>query len=303
MVLRKLSILLCILFVAASAYALPTETAELKEDFLWNSAERQSYEFAELIPAYNSYINWTTGKVRSELTIPLKYTDPNIGRLLNNYASEMRESLRQNLVKALGSLRIYDIFMLKDYYSRKSDIRFEIIAKVDAAFYYPPLQKNNQYLGIVELDLYGKNGLANLFYRDIERIKPPMKYLAMNQSEDAYYDTIIVDTILFNEFQPSIGMRIYDEDGNLLYGPETVDRTTLEEIGVCEFTSSLSYAFRSTRCGKNIFYIIPSAITGKMNTDIVINNEDAARLLGNAKSWDYLNQSKVIVVKPVREEE
>jgi hypothetical protein len=68
--------------------------------------------------------------------------------------------------------------------------------------------------------------------------------------------------------------------------------------GVCLYTTELEYAFRSTRVGNNLFYIMPLSTRGNMNTEIVIHNEDAARLFANPRTVEALNQSRVVVIKP-----
>lgn len=274
---------------------------DVNQIFVWDERQIQSYELIEDIPDFSSYINWTTGKVRTQISIPFKYGNPNIGELINNYAAEMKALLRQNMIKALAYLRISDIFSLKDYYSQKSAIRFEIIDRVDSATFYPPLQKGNYFSGIVELNLYGKKGLATLFYRDIENLSIPTKYLQAETTTKEYYDSLIIDTIIYKDFKPSIQFRIYDTDGNLIYGPEIVDKQILNNEGICEYTTSLTHAFNSKRTGNKIFYLIPYAIKGKMKTDVVIHKEDAAQLLANPKTLEYLKKVKVVVVKPERE--
>lgn len=261
------------------------------------------YHYIESIEDYNSEINWTTGKVTTEVTMSITYNDPNIGRQFTEYNATIREQLRENLLSALGYLRISELFYLNDYYSRQSDIRYDIVANVENAFYYPPIINLNQYYGMVELDIFGEDGMANLFYQDIDKtsVTKYINYLA--DEEDEYYDGLIIDTISFTDYNPSIEMRIVDEDGEVLYGPETVDDDYLEEYGVCEYTTKLSHAFSSDRIGENIYYVMPIDIEGSLNTKIVIANSDAEKLFSNPDTIEQLKQGKVVVVKPSVSEE
>ena len=242
-------------------------------------------------------IDWSGGKVHTEVKIPAGDTIPNIGKYLNNNTALIKDELRQNLIKAMGYVRISDIFLLKDYYAMKSDIRYEIISYADRAFYYPMLEKGGNYTGMVELNLYGKDGIAGIFFRDLERITPT-NYIREDSQDLEYFDGLIIDMINYKEFNPSIQLRIYDQDDNLLYGPETVDKDALEKQGVCEYTATLKQAFNSPRSGSHIFYITPYEIKGRMNTYIVLNNKDAARLFASPRTVKLLNQGRVVVVKP-----
>lgn len=271
------------------------------EKFLWDPNDLKSGDLTESIDAYQTVINWSTGKIITETSEKLTYSDPNIGRQLKNLNIDIRSELRQNMIKALAFVRISDMFLLRDYYSLKSGVRFEIIATVDNAFFYPPVNRSGSFLGVGELNLYGKQGLARIFYRDIKRVKvtkyiqnPPPKGLES-------FDTLVLDTLIFKEFNPSIQMRIYDQDGTLIYGPETMDPTALKKHGVCYYTTSLSRAFSSPRGGKKFFYVIPYDIRGKMKTDFVLHNGDAARLLAHPDTIKALRQGHVIVVRPKRE--
>ncbi len=273
------------------------------EAFLWNPNDLKPGDLTESVNAYHTTINWSSGKILTEASEKLTYNDPNIGRQLQNLNISIRSRLRQNMIKALGSLRISDIFLLRDYYSLKSGIRFEIIATVDNAFFYPPVNRSGTFLGVGELNLYGKKGLARIFYRDIKRVKVT-KYVQNPPPRDLEpFDTLVLDTLIFKEFNPSIQMHIYDQDGTLLYGPETMDPAALEKNGVCYYTTSLSEAFSSPRSGKRFFYVIPYDIKGKMKTDFILHNDDAARLFAHPETLKALKMGRVIVVRPKRAEQ
>jgi hypothetical protein len=250
-----------------------------------------------MIPDYNSAINWTTGKIRTEIHFPIGKGSPNLGQYYNNNYSAIKDELHRDLIKAMGYVRISDVFLLKDYYSMKSDIRFEIIAYADRAFYYPVMQRGSEFIGVVELNLFGEDGVASIFDRDIAHLDNT-NYINP-ASEQEYFDGLIIDTGSF-EFNPSLQMRIFDEDGVLLYGPETVDKLILQKSGVCEYTTSLTEAFYSSRIGSKVFYTEPFGITGSMKNNFVLNNSDAARLFGNPQTLKSLNQSHVVIVSQPR---
>lgn len=304
--MRKIALLLPALLLSAfplSAATLPGEgNLENLEnlDRIWKPGLDDRSELVEAIPEYQSTINWSTGKVRTEVDLPASRVIPNIGKYMNNYSTEVREELRQNLIKAMGYVRVSDLFLLKDYYSMKNELRYEIIAFSDRAFYYPPIETKGRFRGIVELGLFGKSGLANLFYRDIDKA-PLTNYIQSETGGMEYFDSIVIDTVVHDGFQPSIAMRIWDQDGVLLYGPETVDREALEEKGICEYTTSLTSALSSKRAGTKMFYIVPYALKGRMQTDFVLHNRDAARLFANPQTLKQIRQARVIVVVPSRD--
>lgn len=265
-------------------------------DSAWDIDKNMKGDLIENVPEYNSIIDWTTGKVRTEVSISIQENNPNIGKIVNDYESQIRDELRQNLIKAMGYVRVSDLYLLKDYYSIKNDVRYEIISYADKAVYYPMIEKNRTVFGVAELKIFGHEGIADVFFRDLEK-KNLTNYIQTESIQPEYFEGLIIDTLSYTEFKPSIQMRIFDEDGVLLYGPETVDKESLEKYGICEYTTSLNYAFMSPRCGERVFYTIPYSLTGKMNTGFILNNQDAARLFANPRTVSNIDQSRVIVVK------
>jgi hypothetical protein len=281
-----------------------TAGAQEKRPSERSKAERNQTDLVEKIPQYKSVINWTTGEIVTEAEQPVSEVSPNLGKTVNRNEAEIRDELKLNLIKALGFIRISDIFQLKEYYSIKSDIRYEIMSKVDRAFYYPTVMAAGKFSGKVKMDLFGKDGIAPLFFRDIERAPRTATTIEEiikrdNKKITEEYDGLILDTTLFPQFNPSIQFRIYNEDGDLLYGPETVNKDLLDKIGVCEYTTSLSNAFLSPRSGRRVFYAIPQDVKGRMNTYLVLKNQDADKLFKDPRTERSLNKSHVVIVKPL----
>ncbi|URA10984.1 hypothetical protein [Thermospira aquatica] len=266
-------------------------------DFFWDIQKAKSVEVVQSIPEYQSFINWTQGKIRSEVKLP--YTpnaDANIGKTRAKIESEIREELRERLMKTMGYIQISDIFLLRDYYSLQTQIRNELIEAANHAFYYPLVQEKGFMKGMAELDFFGPKGIAQIFFRDRNRIS--LSNYIRNQRDILWYDGIVIDVFLYPQFLPSLQFRVYDEDDNLIYGPEVVDDTVLMERGVCQYVASLVAAFQSQRIGNRIFYVVPIAIKGRNPTEVVISRRDARKLLAHAQTHNALRSARVVVVKP-----
>ncbi len=266
-------------------------------DFFWDIQKAKASEVVQNIPEYQSVINWTQGKIRTEVRLP--YTpnaSPNIGKTQAQIESEIRAELRERLVKTMGYIQISDIFLLRDYYSLQSQIRNELIEAANYAFYYPLVQEKGFIKGIAELDFFGSKGIAQIFFR--ERNRTSLSNYIRNQRDILWYDGIIIDVFLYPQFLPSLQFRVYDEDGNLIYGPEVVDERVLIEKGVCQYVASLVTAFQSERIGNRIFYVVPLSVRGRNPTEVVISRRDAQRLLAHAQTHATLRAARVVVVKP-----
>ncbi|MFN4215777.1 MAG: hypothetical protein ACK4HQ_00030 [Brevinematales bacterium] len=266
-------------------------------DFFWDIEKAKTTEVIQPLPAYRSVINWTQGKIRCEVRLPFSpNASPNIGKTRAQIESEVRSELREKLVKAMGYIQISDLFLLRDYYSMQSQIRNELLERVNEAFYYPLIQEGNFAKGIAELDFFGPKGIAPIFFRDISKIS--LSSYIQKQRDLDWYDGIIVDVFLYTQFLPSLYFRIYDEENNLIYGPEVVDENVLFNHGVCEYVASLGAAFQSRRLGTKIFYVVPLMVRGRNPTEVVISSKDAKKLLANARTHEAIKTGRVVVVKP-----
>ena len=290
--MNKLFILIFLISLAAFSYP---ETNFNKTYFLWEKADRTNGDFIESIPDYRSAINWTTGKLRTEVHIPAGKAPPNLGKYYNDNNNIIKDELQRNLMRAIGYIRISDIFFLKDYFSSKNDLQGDIIYAVDNAFYYPIIQRGDQFVGFAEINFYGDKGISEIFSRDLN-YKENTNYLKTSFDDRPGFDGLVIDTGSL-DYNPSLQMRIYDEDGVLLYGPETMDRDIFLKEGVCEYTTSLSKAFTSPRSGTNSFYTLPFDITGLSKCNFVIDNSDASTLFGNRSTLKSINNGNVVVVK------
>ncbi len=262
---------------------------------LW-SKEVDEKSLIEKISFLDAEIDWTAGVIRLNAQIPYTPNTQNIGRLFNEINNEINESLKSKILKVLGVIRVSDNYYVRDYYNAYSDKRYRLLEFAEKTVFYPTIKDKNEYRGSAELILYGKDSIVDIFFQNIKKSEPT-NYLDFSKDLE-YYDTLVIDLSPFPDFSISIAPRIYNEDGVLVFGPETVDYEIFKKSGLCFYTRSLSSAFSSPRSGKRIFYTIPKMIKGELNTDIVIFNEDSMKLLSNRKTLNYLKNCNVIIVKP-----
>ncbi|MEJ5284668.1 MAG: hypothetical protein WHS77_06405 [Brevinematales bacterium] len=255
-----------------------------------------SKNLIENISSIDAEIDWTDGVIRIKASIPYTPRTQNIGRLFNEINNDISENLKGKILKALGVVKVSDNYYIKDYYNAYSDKRYQITEFVEKTVFYPTVKDKNEYKGSAELKLFDKESIVDIFFQNIKKVEPT-NYLDLSKDLE-YYDTLVIDLSPYPDFSPSLAPRIYDEDGNLVFGPETVDYEIFKKTGLCFYTKTLSSAFSSPRTGKRIFYTMPKMIKGELNTDIVIFNEDAKKLLSNRKTLSYLKNCNVIIVKP-----
>lgn len=90
--------------------------------------------------------------------------------------------------------------------------------------------------------------------------------------------------------------RIVNESGDEIYGPGYVAREVAVEAGVVAYRKDLTTAVKDVRVGAAPLIVRAVNTAGAASTDIVVSNIDAKLIHAAAKSQNFLNQCKVIIV-------
>lgn len=117
------------------------------------------------------------------------------------------------------------------------------------------------------------------------------------QTDVLAYSGLVIDAREFS-LQPAILPRIYNQDGFLIYGPEYLSQEIGMERGIVGYVQSYSDPEVQHRAGMNAYFTVPMAVKGKYNTDIVLSNRDAEKILGQKESTTNLRKARVIVILP-----
>jgi hypothetical protein len=95
--------------------------------------------------------------------------------------------------------------------------------------------------------------------------------------------------------RPAMLPRIFDEDGNEVYGLANVDRECAVKQGISGYMHDP--AAQTNQCvGANPITIKALRSSGSDKSDIIISNADAQNIRLSAKSASFLNQCKVMIV-------
>ncbi len=145
-----------------------------------------------------------------------------------------------------------------------------------------PLYENPELMReILPMDKIGKE--------DIKPIKKDTKV------ED--YTGLIVDCRGL-ELMPALTVKIYDENGNVVYSESKIDGDYLFKMeGMVVYVNSEKEAKDlKDRIGTNPLMVKAKGIKGKLKTDVIISNSDAEKLLASPKSVEALKQCRVVFI-------
>ena len=138
-----------------------------------------------------------------------------------------------------------------------------------------------------------------LFQIPVE-IAPPVE-LSSNSRSGAPIDMGRVYTGLIIDArgtgaQPAMSPRVFDEAGNELYGSAYVEQEFVLKHGMAGYVKDLEQAETNDRVAGNPLTVKAVGVAGKNKTDIVLADQDAARIRQLAANLNFLREARVVVL-------
>ena len=138
-----------------------------------------------------------------------------------------------------------------------------------------------------------------LFQIPVE-IAPPVE-LSSNSRSGAPIDMGRVYTGLIIDArgtgaQPAMSPRVFDEAGNELYGSAYVEQEFVLKHGMAGYVKDLEQAEANDRVAGNPLTVKAVGVAGKNKTDIVLAEQDAARIRQLAANLNFLREARVVVL-------
>ncbi len=96
--------------------------------------------------------------------------------------------------------------------------------------------------------------------------------------------------------QPAMSPKIFDEEGNEIYGSAYVDRAFVVKHGMAGYLKDIEKAKGNDRVRGTPLVIKALKSTGKNRTDLVVNNNNAKALRQVAATQSFLREARVVIV-------
>jgi hypothetical protein len=96
--------------------------------------------------------------------------------------------------------------------------------------------------------------------------------------------------------KPALFPRILSEDGRLVYDLNSVNRSYTVQQGLVVYMRDVAVAEANKRVANNPRLIRALRIAPDTDTDLIISNRDADRLIRDSKRHDFLKKCRVIIV-------
>jgi hypothetical protein len=141
---------------------------------------------------------------------------------------------------------------------------------------------------------FGQGGFAHILYR-----------AGKDTGNFGHYENLYVSSTSFTGLVidarglgriPAWAPRIFDEDRNLVYAAELLERESFERWGAVQYTNDPQYRDYTSRVGYNPLRIVARREDKLMDTDISIFTEDARILLSREVTLRNLQEGRVIII-------
>ena len=96
--------------------------------------------------------------------------------------------------------------------------------------------------------------------------------------------------------QPAMSPKIYDEEGNELYGSAYVDQEFVQKHGMAGYVRDLDQALANDRVQGTPAVLKALSSSGANQTDLILSKSDADQLRGLADHLNFLHEARVVIV-------
>jgi len=96
--------------------------------------------------------------------------------------------------------------------------------------------------------------------------------------------------------RPAMSPRVLDQSGNVIYGPGNYSREYATTNGVVGYTKTINQAKAESRVQGNPLIIRGASTSGSSQADIIISNEDAAKMMRADGSANLLKDCRIIFI-------
>lgn len=241
-------------------------------------------------------VDWTTGVIKvTGGGAPPDKGSPAQKRLMAKRAAQV-DGYRQ-LAEAIEGVHVDSETSVKDFVTESDVIKTKVTALVKGAVV---VATRNMSDGSVEVDLvaklYGKDGLFSVIEPTKPHGSPPPEPQVKPAPPSANYTGLVIDARGLG-VQPAMSPALLDEQGGEIYvGRLSVDADFVVEQGIVSYVTSVDQAKKLDRIGSNPLIVRGKKISGGFKADVVVDNKDAATILGAEEKSKILDQAKVAIL-------
>ena len=238
-------------------------------------------------------INWSAGYIEA---VGIGAPPDNLIRKINARPIALREAKANalhNLLEIIKSVQVDSAISIKDFTAGSDIVDTQVKALVKGA-----IITDYQYMSVgtaevrLTMPLYGN--LAKIIIPLTMSMALPIPS-ASKVPEHVVCTGLVIDARGI-QARPALLPRIFDEDGNEIYGSANVDVEYAMKEGMSGYSRDLMAAQSNQRVGTNPITVKALRSSGAGKSDMIISNADAQKVRSSAVRASFLKQCNVMIV-------
>ncbi len=252
----------------------------------------------------SSKILWNSGKFVIDIGYPLESTERALPAVKKQVELKVSENLGRIIFTELSPVIIDSHTTVKSFLHDSPSSAEKIYGLADKArLEYSLFSKDMRSVNIrYTLKLYPD--IAGIFFSHKEH-RSIDKLLYFVPSADFSGIVIYVENpaVLFGKgrkgsFSPSLFPKIYDEKMNLIMDKTNVDPESILKWGVTGYRNDFDLTKETSRIGYNPVKITARGLFGINNTDIIIPDREASKILSKDHNIDLIYKGRILIIYP-----
>lgn len=225
--------------------------------------------------------------------------------------SLLREIILRKISTGLEQMYVDNSHMIRDILDENNHFRRAYPLYLDSLKLVRLNFRNNLVEASTSLPLRGSKGLIgklplpweSMIYQSLQESEYIGEAYERNTALEEYrgeiipiiYTGLIVD-LRGMEINQALAPRIFSQNGRLIYGPEYINKKTGTTRGIASYVKGMSVKEVKVRAGEEPFFTVALTTKGKYKTDIVLSNEDTAKLMQHPETLQNLLKCRVVFV-------
>jgi hypothetical protein len=245
----------------------------------------------ERLPTASGWINWDRQVLKAvgHGVLPGDVENPSQATLMARSAA-VADAYR-NLAMAVNGVRVSGETYVKNFVTTSDEVRVKVQGFIHGAEIVSERQLPDRSFEVVlQLPVAGEGGLL----REISSEILPQEKREI-PDDDGTCTGVIVDARGLG-VKPAMSPKIYDADGNEVYGTVDVSPDYAIESGIAVYPQSLEQALRSPRAGKSPVIVKAVSRGAKFDTDVIVRDADASRIREIENRTGVLSRCRVSIL-------
>ena len=196
----------------------------------------------------------------------------------------------RNLAMVTKGVRVTGDTCVKNYVTESDEVRLKVEGFIRGGEIISEKQLSDRSFEVIlEAPLTGDEGL----YAGLSSALPCEGESATGT--DGRFTGLLIDA-RGCDVKPAMSPKVYDEDGNEVYGTVNCSPDYAIEVGIAGYPRSMEQALKSPRLGAKPLVIKAAKRGPKFATDVLISNADAARVRDADSRSGFLGRCGVSIL-------